>query len=88
MKQVYAGLAAAFLASAAMAQQVTPVEPPPPPEGMAPPEGIAPPEGRAPPAPGVATLIERDGKWWNGDREATPAEIAAYQKAQKDGRPK
>jgi hypothetical protein len=82
MKQVYAGLAAAFLASAAMAQQVTSVEPPPPPEGMAPPEAMA------PPAPGVATLIERDGKWWNGDREATPAEIAAYQKAQKDGRPK
>lgn len=83
MKRVFAGLAAGFLATAAMAQQVTPVEPPPSnPMTQPPTEPMQSPGGE------VATLTERDGKWWNGDREATPAEIAAYKQAQKDGRPK
>ena len=76
MKIVIAGLAAAMLAAPLLAQTVTPVEPGPP----------APMENAVPaPQPGteIAALIEKDGKWWNGDREATPAEIAAYKKAQK-----
>ena len=37
------------------------------------------------PAPGETAasgtmLVQRDGKWWNGDRRATADEIAAYKK--------
>jgi hypothetical protein len=78
MKLAFVSMATLLLAAPALAQTVTPVEPPPPP----------PREMTPPPAPDVATLTERDGKWWNGDREATPAEIEAYKKAQRDGRPK
>lgn len=34
------------------------------------------------------TLVERDGKWWNGDRQATESEISAYKKAQKMATPR
>lgn len=80
MKMLITGVFAALIAGAAMAQTITPVEPRPPAgDAMAP----APPPG----AP-VAPLVERDGKWWNGDREATPEEIAAFKKAQRDGSPR
>lgn len=32
-------------------------------------------------------LVEKDGKWMKGDREATKAEIAAHKKAMKSNRP-
>jgi hypothetical protein len=76
MKLAFSTLVAAFMAGPLLAQTVTPVEPPPPQREM------------TTSAPEVATLTERDGKWWNGEREATPAEIEAYKKAKKDGPPK
>ena len=87
MKIIFAGLAAFAMAGPLMAQTVTPVEPPTPP----PTENAAPAaDAMAPAAPMAteATLTERDGKWWNGDREATKAEIAEYKKAHKMAKPR
>ena len=86
MKIILAGLAAFAMAGPLMAQTVTPVEPSPPPT-----ENTAPAADTMAPAAPMATepkLTERDGKWWNGDREATKAEIAEYKKAHKMAKPK
>lgn len=92
MKIILTGIAAAALISVAAVAQtapsgsMTPATPPAPMEpATTPPAADA---GMAAPATGEgAMLTERDGKWYNGDREATTTEIAAYKKAKKAGRP-
>ena len=80
MKMLIGGIAAAFLASVAVAQT-------PPADPMASNPAATPPATPTPAdaAPSATTetaeapmLVEKDGKWWNGEREATPAEIAEY----------
>ena len=84
MKMLLTALAAVVMAGAAAAQTVTPTDPaaPVPMDSMQ----AAPPADAAA-APGATTLVEKDGKWWNGEREATKDEIAAYKKAMKAGTP-
>lgn len=66
------------------------------PEPMSPPPGettTLPPAAETAPAPAPEAMEQdamsspsmqmRDGKWYNGDRPATKAEIAAYKKAEK-----
>lgn len=79
MKMLISGLAVAFAATAAFAQ-TPPVDPmattPPPATTMTPTD--------TPPAPSTEAapkLTEKDGVWWNGDRRATTAEIAAHKAA-------
>ena len=81
MKILIPGVLVALMATAAVAQTVTPAEPAAPMEAAPPAEAVAP---VAPAADGM--LVQKDGKWWNGDREATKTEIAAYKKAKKAGK--
>ncbi len=86
MKTISIGVAGVILlgiASAAIGQTVpepniTPVNPGAMPSGDPAPAQAdpKPPESAAPAMAG--TLVQRGGKWWNGGREATPAEIAAW----------
>lgn len=84
MRMLLTGLALTMMAGVAMAQTVTPADPaqPAPMDTMA-----SPPPAEAPPASDATALVQRDGKWWNGDREATKDEIAAHKKTQKAGKP-
>jgi hypothetical protein len=87
MKTIMTIAAVAFMATAANAQTMTPADPANNPSSMT---ATPPADSAAPaPAPGAVTgeLVERNGKWWNGDREATKTEIAEYKKAKKAGRP-
>jgi hypothetical protein len=81
-------MATVFASSAALAQTATTPEAQAEPNAMTAPEPMAQPEAAAP-APGEAAPIaeaglqKRDGKWWNGDKPASKAEIAAQKKAEK-----
>ena len=91
MKMLLTGAAFAFLATAATAQTVTPMDNPaaaPAAPAMTPADPATPaaPQTSAE-APAGTMLVERDGKWWNGDKPATKSEIAAYKKARKAGSP-
>ncbi len=87
MKILISGLAAAMMTTAAFAQTVTPADPAAP-AAMAPMEAAPAADAAAPvAAPADGMLVQKDGKWWNGDREATKTEIAAYKKAKKAGNP-
>ena len=98
MKMLLTGIAAALMAGGAVAQTMSPVGPPAPAASMAAP---AAPAAEAPAAPAMdaapaaeaapataagTTLVQRGGKWWNGDHPASKTEIAAWKKAQKPGR--
>jgi hypothetical protein len=91
MKMLLTGIAAALMASGAVAQTMSPVGPPAPGAAMAAPVAPAAEAPAAPavePAPAAAattTLVQRGGKWWNGDHPASKTEIAAWKKAQKPG---
>ena len=90
MNPILAGLIAFAFAAPLAAQAMNPADPSatPPAENMAP-EPMAPPaDNIAPPADETTTLVERGGKWWNGDREATRDEIAEYKKAKKIPEPR
>ncbi len=88
MKMLICGLAATMLSTAALAQST----PPPPADPMAAPPAStmssppATPSAPLTPAAPMATaetgptLVQKNGKWWNGDRKATKAEIAEYQR--------
>lgn len=86
MKIYIVGLAAALMATAAFAQTTTPA-----PAAPAAPEAMTPATpADAAPAPAADTamgsapmLTERGGKWYNGDKPATKAEISAYKKSMK-----
>lgn len=85
MKILIPGVLVALMATAAVAQTVTPAEPAVP---AAPMEAAPPAEAVTPVAPVAdGVLVQKDGKWWNGDREATKTEIAANKKAKKAGTP-
>lgn len=80
MKILIGGLAAMFLTAAAVAQPA----PAPAPDPMTPnaPVVAPTPAPETTPAPAaVPNLIEKDGKWWNGDRVATKEEIAEYKRS-------
>lgn len=82
MKMLVGGLAAIFMATAALAQTA----PPPTTDPMNSPSALPPAEATTPPASGAEAptgpqLTQKDGKWWNGDRKATRTEIAQYKAA-------
>lgn len=97
MKMLLTGIAAALMASGAVAQTMSPVGPPAPGSAMAAPVAPAaeapaapavepaPAADAAPAAAAATTLVQRGGKWWNGDHPASKTEIAAWKKAQKPG---
>lgn len=87
MKILIPGILVALMATAAVAQTAMPTEPAAPAAAMAPMEAAPPADAVAPAAAADAMLVQKDGKWWNGDREATKTEIAAYKKAKKAGNP-
>ena len=91
MKIILAAAIAVTMTTGALAQTVVPATPAT--EAMTPapaatPEPAAPatPAESAAPAAEAATqvatagpaLVEKKGKWWNGDRRATKAEVAEY----------
>ncbi len=90
-------VAAVFMASAALAQTSTTPEAQAQPDAMAAPEAAPAPAAEAAPmaapmaseapmqhdAMAAPMLEKRNGKWMNGDKPATPTEIAEYKKAEK-----
>jgi hypothetical protein len=92
MKMLIGGLAAAWMATAVLAQ--TPPADTPPADPMANTPATMPPASTMTPtdpvpaasemAPAADTkvpmLVEKNGKWWNGDRLATKSEIAEYRR--------
>jgi hypothetical protein len=96
---VAAGFIATAPATAAVAQTTAPATPPAsaPTDSMAPPvDSMAPADSMAkPPADSMSAmpmqkdamaspmLEKRNGKWYNGEREATKAEIDSYNKSMK-----
>ena len=98
MKMILTIAAAAVMATAAGAQMTGPTDPSatgtgtmqtmPPADATTPqPDMSTPPAAVATPSATPGSLVQRDGKWWNGDREATKAEIADYKKMKKAGKP-
>lgn len=89
MKILLASIAAMALSAPLMAQTMTPTDTTTPPAGSmaAPTDRMSTPTGNTQAGTEVM-LTERDGKWWNGDREATKAEISAHKKAQKMAKPR
>ncbi|MBC7504837.1 MAG: hypothetical protein H7267_03805 [Sandarakinorhabdus sp.] len=93
MKMLIGGIAAILTASTVLAQPAPPVGPAAPaapapfadPAASSAPAPAAPSAEPAPPAASEQTAIapiltERNGKWWNGDRKASKAEIAENQR--------
>ncbi|GGE11003.1 hypothetical protein GCM10011529_16700 [Polymorphobacter glacialis] len=79
--------AAALLATGAGAQVSGPAAPATESMQPAPPMDSTTPVDAAPAGAAIETLVQHDGKWWNGDRKATKAEISEYKKAKKAGSP-
>jgi hypothetical protein len=82
MKILVSGLAAALMTTAALAQ-TPPADPMSSNPAATPPATPAPPAETAPPvatASNAPALVQKDGKWWNGDRKATKEEIAEYKR--------
>ncbi len=84
MKILIGGLAGALMATAALAQ-TPPADPMTSNPATTPPATATPSAEVAPPATtetaNAPQLVQKDGKWWNGDRKATKAEIAEYQRS-------
>ncbi|MEY2882982.1 MAG: hypothetical protein RL490_706 [Pseudomonadota bacterium] len=90
MKLLLSGIAAAVLATGAMAQTTTQTTPGQTMPGQTMPTNPSPassgtmtPDAGAPAASSGVPLEQRDGKWWNGDRHATKQEIKDWEQAQK-----
>lgn len=95
MKLLLSGIAAAVLATGALAQTTTQTTPGPMESGQTVPinpspssSGTMTPEPGIPAASTAVQLEQRDGKWWNGDRRATKQEIKDREKAQRDMAPR
>jgi hypothetical protein len=87
MKIILAAAIAVTMTTGALAQTVVPAAPVT--EAMTPAPAATPAEPAAPAAEAATqvaaagpTLVEKKGKWWNGDRRATKAEVAEYKQAQ------
>ena len=90
MKIILAAAIAVTMTTGALAQTMGPANPAT--EAMAPAPAAAPepaaaaPAAEAAPAVEIAAagpaLVEKNGKWWNGDRRATKAEIADFKHTQ------
>lgn len=83
MKMLMSGAIAALAATAAFAQ-AQPASPPADPMATPPAAGTMTPTDTPAPIEAAAAprLVEKDGVWWNGDRRATPVEIAEYKRNQ------
>ena len=81
MKMLIGGLAAVFVATATLAQSTPPPTEPMNSPGAVPPADTAAPGAQAAEASAAPQLVQKNGKWWNGDRKATRTEIAQYKAA-------
>lgn len=85
MRMLIYGIAAASMATAVIAQ-TPPADPMASAPATMPPSSTMIPADPAPPAPvtpaaaenTTPVLVKKHGKWWNGERQATEAEIAEF----------
>ena len=90
MKMFIGGIVALFVTTAAFAQSAPPVgamETPtntitqPAPTGTPNDPAVSPTGPNSPGSTTMPMLTEKNGKWWNGERKATDAEIAEYKRS-------